>query len=83
MRKFKMNTGIKATKPYVSPKQQSVLDFISDHLVRFGYSPTQEEVAKGCSMSRTLAMYHIRQLCRKKLVDKRGRSRRNLVIKSY
>lgn len=64
----------------MSPKEKSVFDFIADYFLKFGYSPTQGEVARGCGMSRTLAMYYINRLVEKGVVDKRGPEYRNLVI---
>ncbi len=71
---------LKTTKPYINPKQKAVLDFVADHLLRFGYAPTQKEISKALSMPRTSVESNLIELSKKGLVDKGGPGYRNLVV---
>lgn len=71
---------IRPTKHYLSPVQAAIFDYLKGHLARFGFSPTQAEIAKALGIGRTGVEYHLHQLALKGLVDKRGKARRNLVI---
>lgn len=68
------------TKEYVHPKQELVFNFIKNYIANNGYAPTQVEIAAALGMKRTLVKYHILELHRKGLVDKRPKKRRNLMI---
>lgn len=67
---------------YISPIQKSILQYISDHLNRFNFAPTQKEVAKALNIGRTSVEYHIKQLQIKGLVDKAEQGYRNIRVLS-
>lgn len=68
------------TKAYLTPKQKSILLFLIDHLERFGFSPTQQEIAEALGMNRSLVLYHLNVLQRSGYLDRFGDKRRNLRV---
>lgn len=54
----------------MTQQQQRVLDFIRDHIVEYGWPPTQAEIARGLGFrSANAAVDHVRALKKKKLID--------------
>ncbi len=71
---------LETTKQYLTPKQKSILYFLIDHLDRFGFSPTQQEIATALGMTRSLVLYHLNALENSGYLDRAGDKRRNLRV---
>lgn len=72
--------AIGTTKKYLTPKQKAILLFLIDHLERFGFSPTQQEIADSLGYGRPLVLYHLNALERSGYLDRHGAVRRNLRV---
>lgn len=68
------------TKTYLTPKQKAILLFLTDHLERFGFAPTQQEIADALSMTRSLVLYHLNVLEKSGYLERLGDKRRNLRV---
>ena len=56
----------------ITARQQAVLDFIREHIARFGYAPSVADIARAFDFCRNAAMHHVHAL-ELKLYLQRGR----------
>ncbi len=76
-----MHEGIRVEFP-MSKKQEDVLNFVTRFLVRFGYPPTYEEIAKGLGFhSRHHAKYFVYALVKRGRIKLDGSQRMHRKIR--
>lgn len=64
----------------VTPRQMEILRHIRDYGVRYGYSPTMQELAEELAVSKVTIFEHVERLCQKGLLRRRRHAARSLAL---
>ena len=65
----------------MTPKQKKVLDFINTYHERYGYAPSQQEIAKGCGFeSLGTVQHYLKLLERDGFLSRRWNGRRSIEV---
>ena len=63
----------------LTERQNDICRFIIEYKNKYGYSPTQEEIAEGISISRSTLREHIDRMIKKGRITKTGNVARSII----
>ena len=67
----------------LTKRQNEILNYIQDYIIKYGYSPTIQEISDNFEISATSASHHIQSLERKNYISRTPAIARSIVVNRF